>query len=112
VGRDGKMLTPPWRLGAAGHHSRLRTAIGEDLGIPVVETLDPRELLYIADEVFFTGTAAEISPIRRLIASGGARDRGPVAERLAKGIPSPSSTGRAGPAWLADPGDCGATCGR
>jgi branched-chain amino acid aminotransferase len=38
--------------------------IAKDLGIPVLEQVMPRELLYIADEVFFTGTAAEITPIR------------------------------------------------
>jgi branched-chain amino acid aminotransferase len=38
--------------------------IAKDLGIPVLEQAMPRELLYIADEVFFTGTAAEITPIR------------------------------------------------
>jgi len=38
--------------------------IAQDLGIPVVEQGIPRELLYIADEAFFTGTAAEITPIR------------------------------------------------
>jgi branched-chain amino acid aminotransferase len=38
--------------------------IARELGIPVVEQGIPRELLYIADEAFFTGTAAEITPIR------------------------------------------------
>jgi branched-chain amino acid aminotransferase len=38
--------------------------IARDLGITVVEQILPRELLYIADEVFFTGTAAEVTPIR------------------------------------------------
>jgi branched-chain amino acid aminotransferase len=38
--------------------------IAKDLGIPVVEQMIPREMLYIADEVFFSGTAAEITPIR------------------------------------------------
>ena len=38
--------------------------IAHDLGVPVVEQVLPRELLYIADEVFFTGTAAEVTPIR------------------------------------------------
>ncbi len=38
--------------------------IAKDLKIPVVEQVIPRELLYIADEVFFSGTAAEITPIR------------------------------------------------
>jgi len=37
--------------------------IARDLGIPVVEQGIPREMLYIADEAFFTGTAAEITPI-------------------------------------------------
>ena len=38
--------------------------IAHDLGIPVVEQMIPREMLYIADEVFFSGTAAEITAIR------------------------------------------------
>src|SRR5215467_9805183 len=38
--------------------------IARDLGIPIVEQGIPREMLYIADEVFFSGTAAEITPIR------------------------------------------------
>jgi branched-chain amino acid aminotransferase len=38
--------------------------IARDLGIPLIEQQIPRELLYISDEVFFTGTAAEITPIR------------------------------------------------
>jgi branched-chain amino acid aminotransferase len=38
--------------------------IARDLGIPIVEQGIPRELLYLADEVFFTGTAAEITPVR------------------------------------------------
>src|SRR5581483_3166858 len=38
--------------------------IARDLGIPVVEQGIPRELLYLADEVFFSGTAAEITPVR------------------------------------------------
>ena len=38
--------------------------IARDLGIPVVESVIPREMLYLADEVFFSGTAAEVTPIR------------------------------------------------
>src|ERR1035441_8046294 len=38
--------------------------IAQDLGIPTVEQVIPREMLYLADEVFFSGTAAEITPIR------------------------------------------------
>jgi branched-chain amino acid aminotransferase len=86
VVRDGKILTPP--LGASVLPGITRDsvlALARDLGIPVVETIIPRELLYIADEVFFSGTAAEITPIRSIdkikIASG---RRGPVTEKLQK----------------------------
>ena len=40
--------------------------IARHLGLAVTEQAIPRELLYIADEVFFTGTAAEVSPIRSI----------------------------------------------
>jgi branched-chain amino acid aminotransferase len=40
------------------------TKLAEDLNIPVKEFVIPREMLYIADEVFFVGTAVEITPIR------------------------------------------------
>jgi branched-chain amino acid aminotransferase len=42
-------------------------------GIPIVEQQLPREMIYIADEVFFTGTAAEVTPIRSV-------DRIPIAD--------------------------------
>ncbi|MCS6804659.1 MAG: branched-chain amino acid transaminase [Acidobacteriota bacterium] len=53
------------------------------LGIEVVKQEIPREMLYIADEVFFTGTAAEITPIRsidKIIIGKG--QRGPITKRL------------------------------
>jgi branched-chain amino acid aminotransferase len=55
----------------------------ELLGVPVKKQEIPREMLYIADEVFFTGTAAEITPIRSIdkIQIGGGR-RGPITKRL------------------------------
>src|SRR6202030_4203666 len=65
VVRDGKILTPP--LGASVLSGITRETVMQlaaTLGFPVVETLIPREMLYIADEVFFSGTAAEITPIR------------------------------------------------
>ena len=65
VVRDGKMITPP--LGNSVLPGITRDTviqIAESLGIPLVEQIIPREMLYIADEVFFTGTAAEITPIR------------------------------------------------
>jgi branched-chain amino acid aminotransferase len=84
VVRDGRIHTPP--LGASVLPGITRDAIlklAADLGIPVVEGLIPREMLYIADEVFFSGTAAEITPIRSIdrITIGKGR-RGPVAEAL------------------------------
>ena len=58
--------------------------LARHFGIPVVEQAMPRELLYIADEVFFTGTAAEVTPIRSVdritVADGNA---GPITKQLA-----------------------------
>ncbi len=82
--RDGKILTPP--LGASVLPGITRDSIlkiAAQLGIPVVETIIPRELLYIADEVFFSGTAAEVTPIRsvdRIVI--GAGHRGPITEKI------------------------------
>lgn len=54
-----------------------------DFGIPVVERAIPREELYIADEVFFVGTATEVTPIRSIDKiSIGNGQRGPVTKRL------------------------------
>ncbi len=82
--RDGKIVTPP--AGASVLPGITRDTVitlAGDLGIPVVEQVVPRELLYVADEVFFSGTAAEITPIRSIdrITIGEGR-RGPVAEAL------------------------------
>ena len=103
VVRDGKIHTPP--LGASVLPGITRDAIltlARDLGIPLVEAIVPREMLYIADEVFFSGTAAEITPIRSVdrIPIGKGR-RGPVAEKLQKeffGIISGAKPDRHG--WL------------
>ncbi len=86
VVRDGKMFTPA--LGASVLPGITRDTVlqlARDLDIPVVESVIPREMLYIADEVFFSGTAAEITPIRSIdrIKIGKGR-RGPVAEKLQK----------------------------
>ncbi|HEY8507825.1 MAG TPA: aminotransferase class IV, partial [Steroidobacteraceae bacterium] len=57
--------------------------LARERGIEVRECAIPREMLYIADEVFFTGTAAEITPIRsvdRLPVGNG--KRGPITEAL------------------------------
>jgi branched-chain amino acid aminotransferase len=82
--RDGKILTPP--LGASVLPGITRDTIikiAGHLGIDVTETLVPREMLYIADEVFFSGTAAEVTPIRSVdrVPVGSGR-RGPVTRRI------------------------------
>jgi branched-chain amino acid aminotransferase len=82
--QDGIIYTPP--LGASVLPGITRNTVielAEDLGYKVVEKLVPREMLYIADEVFFTGTAAEISPIRSVdkIEIGEGR-RGPITKEL------------------------------
>ncbi|MCF8217199.1 MAG: branched-chain amino acid transaminase [Chlorobium sp.] len=57
--------------------------IAEELGFEVRETIIPREALYIADEVFLTGTAAEITPVRSIDKYPiGNEKRGPVTEML------------------------------
>jgi branched-chain amino acid aminotransferase len=57
--------------------------LARDLGIEVIEKRITRDEVYCADEAFFTGTAAEVTPIReldgRMIGTG---SRGPVTEKL------------------------------
>ena len=84
--RDGRIHTPPVGNSVLPGITRdCVLALARDLEIPIVETIVPRESLYIADEVFFSGTAAEITPIRSIdrITIGQGR-RGPVTERLQK----------------------------
>jgi branched-chain amino acid aminotransferase len=82
--KDGKLLTPPLVSSILPGITRDTVlALARRLGIPVVEASLPRELLYVADEAFFTGTAAEITPIRsvdKIVVGRGAR--GPVTEAL------------------------------
>jgi branched-chain amino acid aminotransferase len=82
--RDGRMHTPPLASSILGGITRDSiVTIAADLGIEVFETVLPRESLYLADEVFFVGTAAEVTPIRSIdrISIGTGR-RGPVTEAL------------------------------
>lgn len=62
--RDGKLLTPPSSSSALeGITKDSVVKIAEDLGYQIVEREIPRTEIYFADEVFLTGTAAEISPV-------------------------------------------------
>jgi branched-chain amino acid aminotransferase len=82
--RDGVLITTPVDgtiLQGITRDAVLR--IARDLGIDIRESMIPREMLYTADELFFTGTAAEITPIRSIdrIVVGTGR-RGPVTARI------------------------------
>ena len=84
VVRDGKVYTPPLAaaiLNGITRHSAV--VLAEDLGFDVIEQEIPRDLLYVSDEVFLTGTAAEVTPVRSVdgieIGNG---SRGPVTEAI------------------------------
>ncbi|MFN8025852.1 MAG: branched-chain amino acid transaminase [Acidimicrobiia bacterium] len=80
--KDGMLLTPPLSSGALGGFTRDSImTIARDAGIPVEERSLLRHDLYLADEAFLTGTAAEVVPIRevdgRVIGP-----RGPITKQL------------------------------
>jgi branched-chain amino acid aminotransferase len=82
--RDGTIYTPPLTAAILPGITRDTVlTLARELGFPVREELLPRELLYIADEAFFVGTAAEITPIRTVdkMAVGKGR-RGPITEAI------------------------------
>ena len=81
---NGTVITPPVNgtlLAGITREAILR--LTADLGIPVREQQIPREMLYAAEEVFFTGTASEVTPVRSVdrITIGSGR-RGPVTEQI------------------------------
>ena len=84
--RDGKLHTPDLAGGALNGITRdTIITFANELGIPVLERRITRDEFYIADEAFFTGTAAEVTPIReydnRPIGEG---TRGPITAKLQK----------------------------
>jgi len=84
VVRDGVLCTPPLSASVLGGITRDSiVTLARDLGYTVLEQNLPRELLYVSDEVFFTGTAAEVTPIRSIdkIKIGDGK-RGPVTAAL------------------------------
>ena len=84
VVNNGKLITPP--LGASILPGITRDSviqIAKELGIEVIETTIQRAALYLADELFFTGTAAEITPIRSVDRiTVGAGKRGDITKQL------------------------------
>lgn len=81
--RKGKLYTPPLSTVLDGITRDTIMQLAEDMGIPVVEKMITRDQLYIADEVFISGTAAEIVGVRmidhRRVGKGGV---GPVTQAL------------------------------
>jgi branched-chain amino acid aminotransferase len=84
--KDDTVMTPPlYSTILPGITRDSVIKICQRLGIQVLERAIPREMLYIADEVFFTGTAAEITPIRSVDkVTVGAGRRGPTTELIQK----------------------------
>ncbi len=82
--RDGVLHTPPLCSSILpGITREAILTIAQELNIPTREEEIPREMLYISDEVFFTGTAAEITPIRSIDkVEVGKGKPGPVTRRL------------------------------
>jgi len=81
--RDGVLYTPTITAALEGITRATIMTLAEDMGLKIVEKQITRDEVYIADEAFFTGTAAEVTPIRELdnrtIGNGG---RGPITEQL------------------------------
>ena len=81
--RDGIIYTPELTSCLDGITRKTIMQLAEERGYPVREKRITRDELYIADEAFFTGTAAEVMPIRELDGRIiGAGKRGPVTEQL------------------------------
>jgi branched-chain amino acid aminotransferase len=82
--RDGKVFTPPASASILPGITRDTVMrLAETMGLAVVEQNIPREMLYIADEVFLTGSAAEVTPVRSVDKiTVGAGKRGPVTEQI------------------------------
>jgi len=82
VVREGTLLTPPLAAGCLAGITRASIMrIAEDEGIPVRETDLVRTELYLSDEAFFTGTAAEVVPIRE-VDDRVLGDPGPITRRV------------------------------
>ncbi len=82
--KDGKIYTTPYSASILPGITRdSAIKIAKDFGYEVIETHIPREWLYIADELFFTGTAAEVTPIKSVDRIPvGKGERGEITERI------------------------------
>ena len=79
--KDGEIITPPNDNSLASITQKTVIEMAEDMGYKVTRRRITREEVYVADEAFLTGTAAEITPVRdvdaRMIGEG---SRGPITE--------------------------------
>lgn len=83
--KDGVIYTPEVTACLNGITRNTVLALAREQGVEIVEKRITRDEVYIADEAFFTGTAAEVTPIRELDGRQiGAGRRGPVTEKLQK----------------------------
>ncbi len=102
--RDGKIYTPELTSCLDGITRRTVMELAkEELGLDVIEKRITRDEVYIADEAFFTGTAAEVLPIRELDGRQiGTGRRGPITEKL-QSLYFDQVTGKRAehPEWLA-----------
>ncbi len=84
--RDGVIYTPPMSASILGGITRSSViTLAQEEGIPIREERIPREMLYIADEIFLTGTAAEVTPVKSVDkVSVGTGKRGPITQKIQK----------------------------
>jgi branched-chain amino acid aminotransferase len=83
VVRDGAVRTPPLPTVLDGITRNTILTLAREAGIPISESPISRDELYIADEVFMTGTAAEVTPVREVDRRQiGAGTRGPITKTL------------------------------
>lgn len=102
VVKDDTIFTPPLASSLLSGVTRASILqLARDLGMDVKESLIPREMLYIADEVFFTGTAAEITPISSIDkVAVGTGQPGPLTAKLQKAFFDVVKNGNDPHGWL------------
>ena len=81
--KDGELITPPSDNALASITQKMVIEMAEDMGIKVTRRRITREEVYVADEAFLTGTAAEITPIANVDARDiGSGSRGEITEKI------------------------------
>ena len=80
--KDGQIYTPEVTSALNGLSRKTIFSLAQDMGLTIKEKRLTRDEVYIADEAFFTGTAAEVTPIRELDNRPIGQGRGPITEKL------------------------------